>query len=1138
MPGSGRVLRVSVLGLRVRDPRRYSVHVAVSGDDSTFSAESLHNGSSARTETCPVSINPDFMNKHLLLRLPCALGALLKPQAMLHCSLWAAPDLNRGVSHVAADGQLSDELIGEGDVHVVGEASSRLLRGDRVTISVSLTSSSKIMPTAAMDALTPLGSGPTKVEVMLELLLVDAHVTLHRDILMASRASDSLNTPNRVIIPGASECDLFVLVSRARGLPEAHPAAAKSGESNPPSAFVAAKSSRDILHGGGVQGATRVAPSSCNPAWDEVLVVRYVEKELEHERLVLAVVDDTSAGLMASCSIPLKHVAAGHYYNIKAPLAVNRTREGDDSDSDEGESAIYVTVCLANAPCSELERWRSRRDKSSGVVQLRLASCSVDTHGREAEGGCMGVFARVKVGDGQAEDDDDSDADSDAEVEPVDLGDIYIELSGKHAADNAALQAATAEWDMGAGEIMPILGQSAGAQLWPVSRMCLLALAAGSRGSGALLLSLHVMDQAEETSVLGQCALPIRNLPEDGDGALVPYSGLAFRGGDDDGAATLEVRFWTSEHYLELVRSLVPAGVDPQQWTAALPGAAAGGEVGLGGVAATVDCLVEDAVVSQAALQRLQRTADTAVQRCELAGWRLRDLDGKNKALHRDVAELRKLLHESRGAEVGAEEAASLLQLPHDQLLGRCQSYVARVRLERTKNAELLRRLKEQHAHDVDAKKVAVHMGELQRAHLQQNRVVRELEDAVARVPVLKKTVRNQQQVIASLEGLLRRTVAQVKDLKAASTEADAELEAAAAAKAQAEASAAQSQAKAEVALALAAQMPRGGKKQREAARAAAVQPAARAPVQPLPVPVPTESPPVHARPLPAPGDRDGASLRPRSPQHTPLEVVALRRELGQARERMRGLEQAAREATGKEQEAVKAAAAAEAESQSARERAQQAEEAAQAADNDLLEATMAYAREMAQMKAKLVEKEAQLLGGFGSPDKLQSGSWPVPPGSPLNLSPQNDKAFLSHRPFGFRGNTPGSSSLKSLRWEERQENEKTVATDRDGLPPIKPKKADLGRQGSGMVPAPSRPAATSEFGGASGTGVASGSLTRASTNSSTRRASPRTQTTASGFVSGVSQGRDSSGSSSTSGGVDSGGGSSDDGNSSGYSSS
>lgn len=183
-------------------------------------------------------------------------------------------------------------------MHVRGEASSRLLRGDRVIINVFLTASSAMLPNAAMGAMTPLGSGrlhicpksttpaqlmcpatkqcavtdtgPAKVEVILELLLVDAHVTLQRDMLMAPSApTDFPGAPARAIIPGASECDLFVLVSRARGLPEVKADTSPGGGSQhvPPAAFVAAKSSRDIVHGGGVQGATRVASRSCSPTW-------------------------------------------------------------------------------------------------------------------------------------------------------------------------------------------------------------------------------------------------------------------------------------------------------------------------------------------------------------------------------------------------------------------------------------------------------------------------------------------------------------------------------------------------------------------------------------------------------------------------------------------------------------------------------------------------------------------------------------------------------------------------------------------------------------------------------------------------------------------------------------------------------
>lgn len=440
-----------------------------------------------------------------------------------------------------------------------------------------------------------MDTGPCSIEVLLELMLVDARITLQRDMLASMRPpSEAPATRAPAIIPGTSECDLFVLISRARQLPEVKEPASHGDNSNsrPPSAFVAAKSSRDIVHGGGVQGATRVVSSSCDPTWcvkmwvdvrlrqapdalspcvyrllfplhpccmsllraqsrgvdsmgahcfkcpcsigscrDEVLVVRYVEKELAHERLVLAIVDDTSAALMASCSIPLLHVAAGHYYNVQVPLTLAEVHGNGAGEA--SHSTLFVTLCLSNAPCSEVERWRSRKDKAMGVVQLRLASCSAETHAGDADEDFLGVFARVQLGDSPDDSDGASDADSvQAAAEAIDFEDIYIELSGTTAEDNAALQEASSEWDMNGDEIVPILGRSAGVQVWPVSRMLLLALQAGSREESAIVLSLHSVVADEDSRVLGQCTLPIRHLPQDGHGALVPYSSLPFRGGD------------------------------------------------------------------------------------------------------------------------------------------------------------------------------------------------------------------------------------------------------------------------------------------------------------------------------------------------------------------------------------------------------------------------------------------------------------------------------------------------------------------------------------------------------------------------------------------------------------------------------
>ena len=55
-------------------------------------------------------------------------------------------------------------------------------------------------------------------------------------------------------------------------------------------------------------------------------------------------------------------------------------------------------------------------------------------------------------------------------------------------------------------------------------------------------------------------------------------------------------------------------------------------------------------------------------------------------------------------------------------------------------------------------------------------------------------------------------------------------------------------------------------------------------------------------------------------------------------------------------------------------------------------------------MKARLVEKDAELLGGFGHPAKLADTQWSEPPMTPLKINPRPDAAFME-RHFGFESN-------------------------------------------------------------------------------------------------------------------------------------
>jgi hypothetical protein len=80
--------------------------------------------------------------------------------------------------------------------------------------------------------------------------------------------------------------------------------------------------------------------------------------------------------------------------------------------------------------------------------------------------------------------------------------------------------------------------------------------------------------------------------------------------------------------------------------------------------------------------------------------------------------------------------------------------------------------MQEMHAQRVDTMQLAANMEELQRAHTAQSALLQDLEDKSGRLPVLKSTASKQQQVIKHLEGLLKRTVGELRTHKDSSREA------------------------------------------------------------------------------------------------------------------------------------------------------------------------------------------------------------------------------------------------------------------------------------------------------------------------------------------------------------------------------
>lgn len=102
MLGTGRTLRVAIVGVKVQDPRRYHVSVQVLGHGALPSGVAAAHDSAAaarldqvaRTETSELSRNPEFIARSFVLRLNQPLCNSLANQALLQASLFAAPSLD------------------------------------------------------------------------------------------------------------------------------------------------------------------------------------------------------------------------------------------------------------------------------------------------------------------------------------------------------------------------------------------------------------------------------------------------------------------------------------------------------------------------------------------------------------------------------------------------------------------------------------------------------------------------------------------------------------------------------------------------------------------------------------------------------------------------------------------------------------------------------------------------------------------------------------------------------------------------------------------------------------------------------------------------------------------------------------
>jgi len=179
--------------------------------------------------------------------------------------------------------------------------------------------------------------------------------------------------------------------------------------------------------------------------------------------------------------------------------------------------------------------------------------------------------------------------------------------------------------------------------------------------------------------------------------------------------------------------------------------------------AAVLETLVDDLILKQLALERIVRASDTNEARCEMAVWRLQDAENRVKTLTADNTQLRQYVHEEKEANRIPAILENSANLTREELIERTEAALAAYGRERRRNAELVHRLQQMHAEQVDTLELKRRYQELQMAHMSQAKLVNEQDSREGKLSAYRTTVKTQEEVIANLERLLAQAVSKAK---------------------------------------------------------------------------------------------------------------------------------------------------------------------------------------------------------------------------------------------------------------------------------------------------------------------------------------------------------------------------------------
>ena len=170
----------------------------------------------------------------------------------------------------------------------------------------------------------------------------------------------------------------------------------------------------------------------------------------------------------------------------------------------------------------------------------------------------------------------------------------------------------------------------------------------------------------------------------------------------------------------------------------------------------TTQRFLGDLFDSQRALSQLQLQSRHNSEESDRLRAQCSGLTYQNRLLQDEVEEMRGILDQERKAAKAAPSLEGWEEMPPQELRQRAEQSIALFRKEQTRNAELVHQMKRMHSKAVEHENDMRRYHELQDAHAAQSKQIADFERENTRVDQYKSTCKTQEKIIAKMEKVLQ----------------------------------------------------------------------------------------------------------------------------------------------------------------------------------------------------------------------------------------------------------------------------------------------------------------------------------------------------------------------------------------------